>query len=194
MAKAKAKAAGSQKAGLERQADLTEFTGDNPWLVTFYAKHTFEVDFVAAGNHEAVVQTITAVYKDEETRKEAKQQLQSGDLSQMGTRTLTMAKQEGKGWFAHARRVPDSPSPDPSLYNAGHSFCSWHFSSSLSRILQHRAECRYGSDILNSQAKQAFLLVIERFVQRNIGLAELRREIGLMIPGDPINVFLAEMQ
>jgi putative ATP-dependent endonuclease of OLD family len=100
MAKAKAKAAGSQKAGLERQADLTKFTADNPWLAIFYAKHTFEVDFVAAGNHEAVVQTIPTVYKDEETRKVAKQQLQSGDLSQMGNRTLTMAKQEGKGWFA----------------------------------------------------------------------------------------------
>jgi putative ATP-dependent endonuclease of OLD family len=65
MAKAKAKAAGSQKAGLERQADLTKFTADNPWLAIFYAKHTFEVDFVAAGNHEAVVQTIPTVYKDE---------------------------------------------------------------------------------------------------------------------------------
>ncbi|OFT17293.1 ATP-dependent endonuclease [Klebsiella sp. HMSC22F09] len=196
VAKAKAKAAGSQKAGLERQADLTEFTGDNPWLVTFYAKHTFEVDFVAAGNHEAVVQTITAVYKDEETRKEAKQQLQSGDLSQMGTRTLTMAKQEGKGWFA----LMLAEYLTPQVQIPAYIMQAIHFAHGtfplplLARILQHRAECIYGSDILNSQAKQAFLLVIERFVQRNIGLAELRREIGLMIPGDPINVFLAEMQ
>lgn len=30
----------------------------------------------------------------------AKQQLKSGDLPKMGRRILTMANQEGKGWFA----------------------------------------------------------------------------------------------
>lgn len=196
MVKAKAKAAGSQKAGLERQVDLTKFTADNPWLAIFYAKHTFEVDFVAAGNHEAVVQTIPTVYKDEETRKVAKQQLQSGDLSQMGNRTLTMAKQEGKGWFA----LMLAEYLTPQVLIPAYIMQAIHFAHGrfplplLVRILQHRAECRYGSDVLNSLAKQAFLLVVERFVQGNIGLAEFRREIGLMLPGDAINVFLAEMQ
>lgn len=196
MAKAKAKAAGSQKAGLERQADLTKFTADNPWLAIFYAKHTFEVDFVAAGNHEAVVQTIPTVYKDEETRKVAKQQLQSGDLSQMGNRTLTMAKQEGKGWFALMLAEYLTPQVQiPAYIMQAIHFAHGRFPLPLLvRILQHRAEYRYGSDVLNSPAKQAFLLVVERFVQGNIGLAELRREIGLMLPGDAINVFLAEMQ
>ncbi|MEL5638805.1 AAA family ATPase [Serratia ureilytica] len=196
VAKIKAKAAGSQKAGLERQVDLTEFTAENPWLVTFYAKHTFEVDFVAVGNHEAVVQTIPKVYKDEGTRDEAKQQLQSGDLRQMGRRTLTMAKQEGKGWFALLLAEHLTPQVQiPSYIIQALHFAHGTFPLPLiARILQHRAEYRYGSDVLNSPAKQAFLLVVERFVQGNIGLAELRREIGLMIPGDAINVFLAEMQ
>ncbi|HBS6036022.1 TPA: AAA family ATPase [Klebsiella aerogenes] len=196
MVKAKAKAAGSQKAGLERQVDLNEFTADNPWLVTFYAKHTFEVDFVAAGNHEAVVQTIPTVYKDEETRKVAKQQLQSGDLSQMGNRTLTMAKQEGKGWFALMLAEYITPQVQIPAYimQAVH-FAHGKFPLPLlARILQHRAECRYGSDVLNSPAKQAFLQVVERYAQGDIGLTELRRYIDLTIPGDAITGFLAEMQ
>jgi len=64
----------------------------------------------------------------------------------------------------------------------------------LARILQHRAEYRYGSDVLNSPAKQEFLLEVDRFVQGDIGFAELKRVIGLMLPGDSIDAFIAGMQ
>ncbi|WP_447870019.1 AAA family ATPase [Serratia fonticola] len=196
VAKIKAKAAGSQKAGLERQADLTEFTAENPWLATFYAKHTFEVDFVAAGNYEAVVQTIPKVYKDEGTRDKAKQELQSGVLWQMGSRTLTMAKQEGKGWFALLLAEYLAPQVQIPAYivQAIHFAYGTFTPHLLARILQHRAEYRYGSDVLNSPAKQAFLLEVERFLQGDIGLAELKRVIRLMLPGDSIDAFIAGMQ
>ncbi|HEN8728003.1 TPA: AAA family ATPase [Pseudomonas putida] len=193
--KIKTKAAGSQKAGLERQADLTEFAKENPWLVTFYAKHTFEVDFVAAGNHGAVVQIIPKVYKDEGTREEAKQQLQSGDLGQMGRRTLTMAKKEGKGWFALLLAEYLTPQVQiPAYIMRAIHFAHGTFPRPLlTRMLQHRAEYRFGSDVLNPVAKQVFLNEVERFAQGDICLAELRIAVGLMLPGDAIDAFLAEI-
>lgn len=192
----KAKAAGSQKAGSERQADLNRFTAENPWLNIFYAKHTFEVDFIAAGNHEAVVQTIPEVYKDESTMEIAKQQLLSGDLSQMGRRILTMANQEGKGWFALLLAEYLTPQVQIPAYILK----ALHFAHGsfplplLARILKHRAECRYGSDVSNAQAKQAFLLNVERFARGEISLADIRRVTVAMLQEDAIGIFLAEMQ
>ncbi|OWK18964.1 hypothetical protein AJ88_46735 [Mesorhizobium amorphae CCBAU 01583] len=49
LATAKKRALGSQKAGISRRAALGEFAKDNPWVQPFFASHTFEVDFVAAG-------------------------------------------------------------------------------------------------------------------------------------------------
>src|SRR5690606_10522950 len=52
------------------------------------------------GNAWEVEQIINDVYSDEPTRKLAKTELTSNDVSLFGKRVLTIAKQEGKGWFA----------------------------------------------------------------------------------------------
>lgn len=191
----KAKAAGSQKSGLERKADLDGFITGNPWLAAFYAKHTFEVDFVSAGNHEAVVQTVPKVYTDDATIKQAKAELQSGELGQMGSRTLTMAKQEGKGWFAIllAEYLTTQIQIPAYILQAIH-FAHGPFSHSLiARILQHRAECLFSSWPSFATQKKDFLLEVERFQRNEINLQALKTAALLMIPGDAINDFLAEM-
>jgi len=48
--------------------------------------------------------------------------------------------------------------------------------------------------IINVSAKQAFLLEVERFAQGLIDLETLKAAIDLMLPGDAINAFLAEIQ
>jgi len=90
----------SKNKGLARKARISEFEKDNEWIKTFYAKYTFEVDFVKSGNAREVIKLIDKVYSDKTTKELAKAELESGDVSQMGRRVLTMAKQEGKGWFA----------------------------------------------------------------------------------------------
>ena len=90
----------SKKSGLERKAKLDEFVKDNNWLGVFYANYTFEVDFVLNGNDWEVDKIIKQVYKDEDTQKLAKEELESKNVAVFGKRVLTMAKQEGKGWFA----------------------------------------------------------------------------------------------
>lgn len=98
--KYKKKVARSQKKGLERKAKLDLFEKGNIYVKVFYAKHTFEVDFVTEGNNWEVQRIINQVYLDKTTREQAKVDLENSDVAISGKRVLTMAKQEGKGWFA----------------------------------------------------------------------------------------------
>lgn len=98
--KYKSKVENSKIKGLERKAILDEFEKDNDWIKTFYADYTFEVDFVMDGNAWEVEQIIDDVYVDKPTRELTKKELEDDDVAIFGKRVLTMANQEGKGWFA----------------------------------------------------------------------------------------------
>lgn len=96
----KLRAAASEKSGNERKEKLDLFEIDNSWVKCFYADHTFEVDFIKSGNNYEVVKIIDDVYTDKKTRKLSNSDLKSENVELYGRRILTMAKQEGKGWFA----------------------------------------------------------------------------------------------
>lgn len=96
----KNKVAASQKSGADRKKHLDILEKDNEWVKAFYADHTFEVDFIKAGNASDVQNIVDSVYKKQATRDDAKSDLASTNVSIYGRRVLTMAKQEGKGWFA----------------------------------------------------------------------------------------------
>lgn len=96
----KKKCLGSQESGANRKSALDDFVAGNAWLSAHYAQHTFEVDFIAAGNAAVVKKVISEVYTQPATKAEAQQDLMSGDKARYGRRVLTMARQEGKGWLA----------------------------------------------------------------------------------------------
>lgn len=98
--KYKKKVEASKQKGLERKTKLDAFEAGNDLVKTFYADYTFEVDFVAEGNEDEVIGIIDQVYTDPPTRQLAKSDIENDDVSIYGKRVLTMAKQEGKGWFA----------------------------------------------------------------------------------------------
>lgn len=98
--KYKSKVENSKQKGIERRLRLNTFAKGNEWVKVFYANYTFEVDFIKSGNAWAVVQILDSAYSDEPTKKTAKAELESTDVSLFGKRVLTIAKQEGKGWFA----------------------------------------------------------------------------------------------
>lgn len=98
--KYKRRVGASMQKGLERKTKLNTFEAGNDWVKAFYADHTFEVDFVTEGNEEEVIQIIEQVYIDQPTRNQAKTDIEDDDVAVYGKRVLTMAKQEGKGWFA----------------------------------------------------------------------------------------------
>ncbi|PVH24496.1 ATP-dependent nuclease [Sphingobacterium corticibacter] len=98
--KYKRKVEASKQKGLGRKAKLDAFEAGNDWIKAFYADYTFEVDFITEGNEDEVIAIIDQVYTDQPTRVQAKTDIEDGDVAIYGKRVLTMAKQEGKGWFA----------------------------------------------------------------------------------------------
>lgn len=98
--KYKTKCHNSERKGRERQESITEYIDGNLFLEAFYAHHTFEVDFLMANEAEVVTDIVEQVYSDPATITLAKEELASDDVAVAGKRILTMAKQEGKGWFA----------------------------------------------------------------------------------------------
>tara|TARA_R110002126_G_scaffold193556_1_gene341870 strand:+ start:1151 stop:3292 length:2142 start_codon:yes stop_codon:yes gene_type:complete len=98
--KYKTKVENSKIKGQERKAILDEFEKDNDWIKTFYADYTFEVDFLYEENENEVCELIDEVYSDQATRDKSRLELKDDKVAVFGKRILTMANQEGKGWFA----------------------------------------------------------------------------------------------
>lgn len=91
---------GAEKIGKVRKTRIDEFCKENDWVESFYAEHTFEIDFITAGNSYEAKKTIKEIYTNPATIKKAKEELESDDVKIYGKRILTMANHEGKGWFA----------------------------------------------------------------------------------------------
>lgn len=96
----KNKMKGSHDKGFERQIRLGTFINGNSWIKTFYAQHTFEVDFILSENTVEVIKLCNIVYSQASTIQKAKEDIQSGNIAIYGKRVLTMANNQGKGWFS----------------------------------------------------------------------------------------------
>lgn len=90
----------SQISGQQRKEKLDEFVKENEWIDVFYAEHTFEVDFLLAGNSYEIVNTINKEYKTEDAKKKSKEALEDGNVAVSGTEVLRLAAKFKKGWFA----------------------------------------------------------------------------------------------
>jgi len=97
--KKKKKAQGSNDKGAKRKIALDNLCNGNNWLSPFYAEHTFEVDFIKSGNKNYLVNILDDVYVDQPTKNKSKGELNSA-IAESGSRALTMANHQGKGWFA----------------------------------------------------------------------------------------------
>lgn len=98
--KYKKRLAASQHKGSERKIKLDELEKNSSWIKTFYAKHTFEIDFISAGNAWEVERIIDKVYTSKSMIEQAEEDINCNKVFRYGKRVITMAKQEGKGWFA----------------------------------------------------------------------------------------------
>jgi putative ATP-dependent endonuclease of OLD family len=90
----------SQISGAARKVKLNAFTEDNPWVEVFYANHTFEVDFISAGNSYEVKKTIAKKYKSDGVLTKINENLDSKDIAISGKEILRLANKYGKGWFS----------------------------------------------------------------------------------------------
>lgn len=195
IAKAKKKALASQVAGLQREAALTALCDGNQWLSAHYADHTFEVDFIAAGNAATIVSILGDIYKDPPTIATAKAELESGDIAQFGTRVLTMANNAGKGWFAIlvGRMVtPDTAIPDyilDAIFQAHLPVSAETWASVLNyRLLQieKKTGMFFPEPIANMR------LEVGRFRRGEVDFAGIRSAMLAAFPADAINAILAD--
>jgi len=195
LAARKRKAIGSQTAGAQRKIDLDTFGAGNGWVRSFYATHTFEVDFVGTGNQEAIVRSLDKVYKAPATIVQATIELRSGLLHQSGYRTLTMAEQEGKGWFAILlAQALDHQVVVPAYIRDAILFAHGAFSRSLIiRILHYRMTCMRRADVTSQARLTAFAPELERFRRQEIDLPALRAAAAMALPGDAVHGFLNGM-
>jgi putative ATP-dependent endonuclease of OLD family len=183
----------SQKSGLERKVVLDAFVTGNEWLKVFYSDHTFEVDFLLAGNEIEVLETVTEVYTKQTTQNLAAQEIVSPDRAVSGRRILRIAKHHGKGWYAillggfvnFKTKIPDY------IINA-----IVFSKSTLSRdiilsMLKYRIS-EYRKD--HSTLDFAILLIeMEKFRSGQIDLNALIQSISSVIPNDQIISFLQKL-
>lgn len=143
--KKKEKALGSQEAGFARKVRLDCFSQNNPWISTFYANHTFEVDFIQSSNSHYLKSIVKDVYTKQITIDTATTELSSADIAVSGSRALTMANHQGKGWFALTLgKVIDFKTTIPEYIFDAVKFAHGDFNRELTfKILKYR----YGSII-----------------------------------------------
>lgn len=87
-------------AGRRRYEALQAFSNNNDWVKAFFAGHTFEVDFLAAGNAHEVREVVAAIYSLPAVRKKVQKAINSADAAEAGTEILRLADKVGKGWFS----------------------------------------------------------------------------------------------
>lgn len=187
----KARARHSAASGLRREARLKDFSKDNQWLYLCFAKHTFEVDFIAAGNAAAVVSTIGEVYTDPGTITQARAEVLSPDAAIYGRRVLTMAGNVGKGWFAvlvgnnvsHNAVIPDYVA-DAIFFGAGMSDELW------CNILSYRVGCIEKDGAYPSAAVSDFRTYLDAFKLELLDLGFMKDQASKLFPADPINKIL----
>jgi len=194
-AKFKDKCRGSEDAGANRKADLDAFVAGNPWLSIHYAQHTFEVDFISAGNAADVSLAVDSVYKQAGTITVAHDELNSGDKTKYGRRVLTMANNQGKGWFAIllGKNISHKTILPAYIRNAIF-FARPRLTIELFfNIYSYRLEHAVKDGLIASAAADVARATLKQYRERTIDLAALKVRMIAAFPGDQIHSILANV-
>ncbi len=185
----------SQVSGAARKVALDAHAVGNVWLRPFYAANTFEVDFVASGNVRSVVASVEDVYTQPATRAQALAELNSGDLAQFGKRVLTMANQEGKGWFAILiGKQLDHRTVIPPYIRQAIIFAHGAFSTEqIFSILKHRVTMNNPAGVAPAPSLQRYWSRLLEYRAGQIDFNTIRAESVAGLPGDQILAFLGDI-
>ena len=181
----------SETKGLARQIDLEAFTTGNQWLSVFFAPHTFEVDFVSAGNSQVSIDVLGKVYTDPPTIAKATTELASADISVVGRRIVTMAKSAGKGWFAIllGKVVDDQVVIPPYIVDAIR-FAA-HMSDEIwLNVLRYRVAMLEKSGVFVAADITRMRNLLDSYEVGILDFADIRTEFRKKFPGDAINDIL----
>jgi len=188
----KAKCQGSQDAGIARKAALEHFTRGNQWVAPFFAPNTFEIDFVTAGNNDKVIGILGEVYKDPKTIVTAKAELESADIALYGKRVLTMATNEGKGWFAIllGKKI-DHQTAIPRYILDAIAFAHPKIANEVwFNVLSYRLRYIEQSGLFTTEVVAAFKTKLDGFRTGAINFTTIRNEMLAAFTADRINAIL----
>ena len=91
--------AGAELKGKERKEKLDKLYSGNSWVKSFFAERTLEIEFVNhKDNYTYVLNTIKKIYSQDATIKRHQSRIK--DANDRNEEILSLAKKEGKGWFA----------------------------------------------------------------------------------------------
>lgn len=93
----------AEKRGKSRKKKLADLYGTNPWVESFFAPHTLEVDFALANaraNSDYISEVVELNYVDTNTIKRHKENLKQGTDAACANTVLTLTRDIGKGWYA----------------------------------------------------------------------------------------------
>lgn len=90
----------SEVSGKARKSKLDAYCNDNDYIQPFYAKHTFEVDFLKSNNSHEIIKTINKEYTRKADKDRIAKLLKDDDVAISGKEVLRLAEKFGKGWFA----------------------------------------------------------------------------------------------
>ena len=194
-AKYKVKCQASEDAGTTRQVALDAFSAGNTWLSVHYADHTFEVDFIAAGNGAQVAEIVPFVYTKSATMTTATTELAGGVKAQYGKRVLTMAANQGKGWFAillgkhvtHKTVLPEYIRK--AIFFARGSLTVELFFN----IYSYRVNCALAAGEIQSSVANTARVRLDEYRKGKIDLAALKAAMGPALPGDQIHTILVDV-
>jgi putative ATP-dependent endonuclease of the OLD family len=139
-----------------------------------------------------VISALGEVYKDPTTILEAKADLESLDVARYGKRVLTMAANQGKGWFAillgqkidHETVIPKYIVDAVSFAHPDVAKEVWF--NVLSFRLHHIAE----SGLVPVGTPDAFRLRLDAFAAGKLDFADIRTEMLTAFTADRINAIL----
>lgn len=181
----------SQTKGLARKLDLDAFTAGNQWLSPFYATHTFEVDFLKAGNIQVIVHVLSKVYKDQNTITKSKAELESAVPSAAERRVLIMANHSGKGWFAILLgKAVDHQVVIPTYIVDAIRFAGNITDKMWLDILRYRVSLVEQSGSFNATEIEELKNFLGGYELGIVGFADVRTEFRRKIPDDAINDIL----
>lgn len=195
-AKYKTKCRGSDTDGAARKVALDGFIAGNPWLSAYYAQHTLEVDFIAAGNVAKVAAVIPQVYVQAATATTARAELTSGDKAQYGRRVLTMAANQGKGWFAILLgKTIDHKSILPAYIRDAIFFARPNLSGEIFfNIYGYRINCAQACGDIPQAVADFARGTLKQYREGAIDLAALKTSMVPSLPGDQIHALLANVE
>jgi len=181
----------SQTKGLARKAALEAFAAGNQWLSPFFAMHTFEVDFLKAGNVQAIVRVLDKVYKDKKVIAQSRAELESTVPSAAERRVLIMATYSGKGWFA----ILLGKAVDHQVVIPSYIVDAIRFAGSMSdeiwlNVLRYRLALIEKSGVIAAPARARIKDVLDCYEIGLFEFTDVRAEFRKQFPDDVINSIL----